>query len=176
MSALQYIFGFFLLILYIVTGFYITQSSVYLGPFTDDPNIQIAHKYSTIAAIIPWLLIAISIVFFILYVYLMAETGGELQLAEAKNAGSSWGPTIFFIIILILITISGILSSIAAHYIQISNTYASGNQQVKSAFTDALIASGFCVGVVLIIIFVLIYNAIPESQPETQQQIKLNKL
>lgn len=174
MSTLLYFFSFFLLILYIITGFYITQCSVYLGPFRDtDLQIANAYRYATWSACIPWIIIAASIGFFILYVYLMAETGGELQLAQAQNAESSWGPTLFFIVILVLITINGILSSVAAHHIQLSNIYAAGNQQVKNAYYDAIISAGVSIGIVVIILGILIYRAIPESQPEPiQQQIK----
>lgn len=179
MNGLQWFFNILLLILYIATGVYITKASVALGPYTNDPNIATAHKYAVIASVIPWILIALSIIGIIIYFVYFFESGAEVQLIQSqlKTANSSsWWPTIFFIIMLLLITLTGILSAAAAHYIQISNSYSTSKiPDVITAFTDALISSILCISIVIIIIGILIYRAIPETpaQPET---IKVQKL
>lgn len=166
---MSWIFNILLLALYLFVGYLITHASVLLGPNSTDPNIAIAYKYSTWSAVLIWLIIGLSIVAFVLYLVYFAEGGAEVQLAQAqlKTANnSSWETTLFFILILILITLCGVLSSLTAHYIQISSSYAANTANVVSAYNYALTAAILSISIAIIIPLILLYRSRPESPPE----------
>lgn len=176
MSAWTWILNIGLIILYIITGYFITQSLTYLYSYTDDPNIATAYKLAAWAVAIFGLLIALTIAGIIGYFYFYTETGGELQLASKLSKSSeSWWPTIFFIFMLALISLTGILSAAASHYIQISNVT---NPQVKSAYYDTILSASLSLGIViliLIIIGVMTYQSYSTNTPEqiNEEQIKI---
>ncbi len=170
MSTWTWVLNIGLIILYIITGYFITQASTYLYSYSDDPNLYTAHKLATISAVIPWMLIALTILGVILYFYFYAESGGELQLASKLSKGESWWPTIFFIVMLALISLTGGLSAASAHYIQISNSTV---QQVKSAYYDTIISSVLSL---VIVIFILIYICYQTFSTHTPEQMNKEQI
>ena len=172
MSGWTRLFNIFLIILYLITGFFITKSSVYLNPYTNDVNIATAHKYATWSSVLVWFLLAFTIIGIVLYFVYYAEGGAELQLVQSQ-ASSGWGATLFFIIMLILLTITGILSAAAAHYIQISSPYTGGNKDVAIAYTDAVVAACLCIGIVLL---VLVAIAVIYHQNNKPKEVELQNM
>lgn len=174
MSLGTWIFNIFLILLYFVTGFYITQCSVYLNNYTSsDVNIATAYKYAFSASFIPWTLLGIFIVVLAGFIIVTVQTGGaDLKAAQQSALKSGGWATIFFIIMLVLITITGILSAAAAHNIGISSTYAGGNADVALAYRDAIISASVCIGIVILIIGALIYLYWQSRQPEEIKETK----
>lgn len=171
----------FLLIIFIASGVIITSSSINLYALKDtDEDFKNAYYYSTWAAVLTWVLVALAIILTGLYIYYSVEVP-EAALTSALKPESNTGidTIICLIILLLLITTIGILAAKTAYYIGQSSNYNSNIPQQYNAREEAIITAVLCLGSggLLFIWFItdLIYNFYSGSETNNKESKIINK-
>lgn len=154
-----------------------------------DSDIYRADTFAFWAAFVTWFLVALFVVLLILsgvgIVALFGSGAGEAGVAaegaeseaalsrysQAKNyanspqgqseitTGISWATLAFLIFALILISVTGVLSALAASSLAKSPNYNPSVSQLKRAYDDAIIAASISLGAVgLLIIGIIVYT------------------
>ncbi len=163
-SLLSSIFAFLLIIVWIVSGVYITAASTKLFSHRNDhPQLNTAYWFCFWAAFVTWGLIALFILLVILaivgLVALFGSGAGEAMAAaqqyggtisaDTLSVGLSWFTLAFLIFALILVIVTGILSIGASTNIAGSK---SDNDDVQQAYKDCIIAASISMGAAGILI------------------------
>jgi len=171
------IITFILAVIFIIAAVLITISSVNLYAFRDtDPFLAKAYDNSTWGSVISWILVALVIIAFFLYVYYYAEIGAEVNALETiqktYNTVSGWN-LFFIIILLVLLFFVGVLSALTASNMKKSPNYNSMNAQMSTAYTDAVVAAilSLVAGSLVIIWFLvdLFYYFYPSGTDKTKK-------
>lgn len=185
-SFWNFAFGFILVILWIVSGVFITQASIYLTPYKDtDEYLHRAYWFTFWGAFVTWFLVALFIILVILSIVgLVALFGsgvgeagvaaegveGEASLSQlqgyaqspegqsAISGGISWLTLAFLIFALILVTITGVLAAIAASSMAESPHFDRSVAKLNTAYTDCIVAASVCLGAAgILLIGTIIY-------------------
>lgn len=173
-----------LILIWIITGGYITQSNVYLREFQNtDKFFKTAYNYTFWAAFITWFLVALFILLIILAVVgvvtLFSTGAGEAeaaateeeslssqlykqyqnyQPAKADEEGISWTTIVAIFFALVLVIITGILAAYSAEQIKTSTNFTESNNNMKVAYDDCVIAAIICLSSAgLLILSAIIY-------------------
>ena len=176
-SFWNFLFGAILIIIWIIAGGLVTQANIFIGPVkTKDNDLQNAYTYTFWAAFVTWGLIALFILLIILSIFgvvaLFGSGVGEAGEAEAleeesvesklakENASTSvsWFTLAFLIFALILISITGVLATMAAIALSKSPNFDNTNANLNTAYKNCVIAASICLGAVgLLIIGIITY-------------------
>jgi hypothetical protein len=150
MNFWTFLFGLLLVIILIVSAGYLTQANLFLTAYKDkDPELHNAYIFSFSAAFLVWGLIALFLFLVFLSLYgVISLFGSEPSTSDS----TSWSSTIFLVLALILIAITGGLAAATASAISNSPNYNSSITKLQTAYDDSLIAAGLSLGAVLIII------------------------
>jgi len=165
MSLLLYASIGFMLLIWIVSGGFLTQASTFLHGSRDDRNISKAYWLTFAAAFMTWFLIGMTIIVVILIIAgvvgLTAGTGGADLAVGAEEAATmpigpamSWGTILLCVAAAILIATSGSLGAAAAYYIRKSGKYKETPtvQHIHKAYKWCIIAACMClVGFFLVV-------------------------
>lgn len=177
-------FSALLIIIWIIAGGFITQSSVLLHPTIDkDTFLHKAYWYSFWAAFVTWTLIAIFLILIVLAVLGVVglfSTGVGEEATAADVLGSSkissvtnnisWLTVIFLIVALILVAVTGVLSALTADNIKKSPNYKPTDAKMKKAYTNAIIAASLCLGAGgLLIIGMIAYFVLTWQETKKEQ-------
>lgn len=164
--VLEIIFLVVAVILLAVAGGFITHTAATLtglAGYNANKDLQTAHKYSSWAAVVTWITIALIIVGGVLMIFFFPEE------AEAEAvSGLSFGKILVYLFIFLAVVgifVVGILSAIAA-----SDISKSGVQDNKLTYRNSIIATVLAIlgGVTLIIIaFVAIFRK-PKVKEDTE--------
>lgn len=184
-SFFTFAFSALLIIIWIIAGGFITQSSVLLHPTRDkDHNLHRAYWYSFWAAFVTWTLIAIFIILIALAVFgvvglFSTGAGEEATAADYLSSGAkssitgniSWITVGFLIVALILVFVTGVLSALCADNIKKSPNYKPTNADMQKAYHNAIIAASMCLGAGgLLIIGLIAYFIINYQESKKAQQ------
>lgn len=156
-SFFTFVFSALLIIIWIIAGGFITQTSVLLHPHRDkDSNLHRAYWYSFWAAFVTWTLVAIFLILIVLAVVgvvgLFSTGVGEEATAADYLGGSSvtsnisWLTVAFLVLALILVSVTGVLSALTASNIKASPNYKPTDPKMKKAYDNAIIAASMCLG------------------------------
>lgn len=175
-SFWNFLFGAILVILWIISGGFITQANVFLDPYMNkDNNLHDAYWYTFWGAFVTWTLIGIFIIIIILSVIgvvalfgsgigevgVAAEEGAVVEEGALSRAGNiyrspqgqnvistgvSWFTIAFLIFALILVATTGILAALAASSISKSSNFKPDMSKFNTAYTDCIIAASLCLG------------------------------
>lgn len=185
-SFLNFLFGFILILIWIVAGGFITQASIFLTPFKDrDTEMHRAYWFAFWASFTTWSLVAIFIILIILSVIGVValfgsgvgeagaaaeEAEGASSLAQIRgyagssegqltiSSGISWFTLAFLVFALILVGITGVLSAIAAGSMAASSHFDRSNSRLVTAYNDCIIAASLCLGAAgILLIGILVY-------------------
>jgi len=181
-SVWNFLFASILIILWIISGAYVTQASIFLTDFSDtDDYLHRAYWLTFWAAFTTWGLIAIFIILVILSVIglvaLFGSGAGEAEVAASEaeeaysisnyqnlatssniNTGISWFTLGFFVLALILVTITGVLAAISASSINSSPNFYQETVRLVSAYHDCIIGASLCIGSAsILLIGIVIY-------------------
>lgn len=187
-SFFTFAFSALLIIIWIIAGGFITQSSVLLHPTRDkDPNLHRAYWYSFWAAFVTWTLVAIFLILIALAIFgvvglFSTGVGEEATAADyvAGNAESavtshiSWVTIGFLIVALILVFVTGVLSALCADNIRKSPNYKPTDKDMQKAYHNAIIAASLCLGagglliIGLIAYFIINYQENKKAQEAAQ--------
>lgn len=167
--VLEIIFLVVAVILLAVAGGFITHTAATLtglAGYDANKDLQTAHKYSSWAAVVTWITIALIIVGGVLMIFFFPEE------AEAEAvSGLSFGKILVYLFIFLAVVgifVVGILSAIAA-----SDISKSGVQDNKLTYRNSIIATVLAIlgGVTLIIIaFVAIFRK-PKVKEDTETKV-----
>lgn len=173
-SGWNFLFGFILVILWIISGSYVTRASIYLNSYKNmDEFLARAYSFTWWASFVTWFLVAV----FILLIFLsviglvalfgsgageagvavegaegaeVAETG---TLARARSLrekipdeGISWFTIGFLIFALALVSTTGVLAAIAATDMTYSSHFNPSISKLKTAYNDCIIAAVISLG------------------------------
>lgn len=188
-SFTNFLFGFILIVCWIISGVYVTTASIDLTSFRDtDDNLHRAYWFTFWAAFTTWALITIFVILVILsiigVVALFGSGVGEAaeagEAAESESffsqasqygqspegqslvtSGISWLTIGFLILALILVGITGVLSTIAASSMAASPNFDRSNQNLNTAYIDCIIAASISLGAAgILIIGIIVYFVI----------------
>lgn len=167
-----------LIIIYITAGIYISSASSLLGNLKDiDVFFASAYKYATIAAAVTWILLILTIIGLIAFIYFFIETGGEIAVAAGQVASVSGWSLLFLIIILFLIFVIGGLSAKAANDIASSPKYNSNIPDMASAYHYSIISAVLALGAGSFVLLWLIVDLIYYFKgPEETKEVELKKV
>ena len=197
-SFWNFLFGTILIILWVVSGGFITAANANLTSYRDtDENLHRAYWFTFWGAFVTWSLIILFIILVILsiigLVALFGSGVGEVGVAaegvegeaaysqyarspegqQLITSGISWLTIGFLIFALILVSITGVLAAIAASSMAASPHFDRTVQSLETAYTDCIIAASVCLGAAgLLIIGVIVYFIIGWRQ----QQARDNEL
>lgn len=175
MSFWNILFAVILLIIWIIGGGFITESSVNLTSYKDkDSFLNRAYWSAFWAAFITWTLVIIFIILVILAIVgvgaLFGSGAGEAaeagELAEstegANNSllrkysksskpsksrqGIPWFTILFLVVALVLVGVTGVLAAITANDIRQSPNYSTLDVNLQKAYDSAIIAACLCLG------------------------------
>lgn len=190
-SFFTFAFSALLIIVWIIAGGFITQTSVLLHPFRDkDPNLHRAYWYSFWAAFVTWTLVAIFLILIVLAVVGVVglfstgvgeeATAADYLASEAKSSvfsNISWITVGFLVLALILVFVTGVLSALVATDIKKSPNYKPTDPNMKKAYDNAIIAASLCLGAGALLIigmiayFVLTWQESKKEQAAAQAQL-----
>lgn len=173
-SFWNFVFSFVLVTLWLISGVFITIASIDLTPYKDkDNNLNRAYWFAFWASFVTWFLVGSFIILVILAVVGVValfgsgvgEAGvaaegaeGEASLSQfrgyaqspegqsAIGSGISWLTLAFLIFALILVTITGVLSAIAASSMAESPNFDRSIVNLDTAYTDCIVAASVCLG------------------------------
>lgn len=170
-SFWNFVFGAVLVVIWVVAGGFITAASLNLTAFRDtDENLHRAYWFAFWAAFVTWTLVIIFVILVILsiigLVALFGSGVGEAGVAEGAAAeeggfseyasspegqqlltqGISWFTIAFLVFALILVGITGVLSTIAASSMAASSNFNRNSQALNTAYTDCIVAASMCLG------------------------------
>lgn len=104
------------------------------------------------------------------------EAAKSPQGQSAVSTGVSWLTIAFLVFALILVAITGVLSALAAASMIRSPNYDPSNANLRTAYTDCIIAASMCLGAGgLLIIGIIVYFIIGEQHKkkiEAQQKLE----
>jgi hypothetical protein len=200
-SFTNFVFGFILIIVWVVAGGYVTASSVNLTAFRNtDVDLHQAYWFTFWAAFTTWALIAIFIILVILSIIgvvalfgsgvgeagvaaegvegesFLSQAGRYGQSPEGQSlvtSGISWLTIGFLIFALILVSITGVLSAIAASSMAASPNFDRSNDNLNTAYIDAIIAASISIGAAgILVIGVITYFIIGyRNQLKREEQL-----
>jgi len=183
-----------LILIWIIAGGYITQANIKIRGFEgNDEFFRRANNYAFWAAFITWFLVVLFFVLIILAIMgivgLFSTGAGEAEEAgaieessvskyykkyqssvENDDAGTSWSTIIFLFFALVLVSITGVLSALAADQLKQSHLFTDSNPDMVTAYNNCVIAAIICLGTVgLLILGVIFYFLIGyfETKPTT---------
>jgi hypothetical protein len=190
-SFWNFAFGAVLILLWIISGGFVTQASIFLTSRRNkDPYLHSAYWNTFWAAFITWTLIALAI---ILVVILAVSGVGEAEAVEgatstvestvndiiSKKDEFSWLTMGFLILALILVTFTGVFAAASANDINKSPNYSNTNQELKKAYDDCVIAAILCLGsgglLVIGVITYIIVTQVRKGKLEAMEQAKLKQ-
>jgi hypothetical protein len=164
------LFVLILLIIWVVSGGFITETAIKLSPYTNtDASLNHAYWSAFWTAFITWLLVILIIIAIIGIIALFGSGIGEAaeagELIESGvyrsrtvNRGISWFSVVSLIVALIFVGITGVLSAVAANNIRQSPNFNALNNDLQKAYNSAIIAACLCLGSGgLLIIGIIIY-------------------
>lgn len=180
--------SFLLILLWVVTGGYVTQANVYISPYRKkDSQIKLAYDYSYWAAFITWFIVGVFVILIILSVLGIAalfgsgvgEVGAAAEAGEAGEAGGQFAryggklPSLSITTLIFLggalglVITTGVLAALAADTLVKSPAYDSSNRKLAKARENLIIAAVASLGTVGVLIAALItYLAVERSRKE----------
>jgi hypothetical protein len=190
-SFWNFLFGFILVVIWIVSGGFVTEASVFLTPYkSEDVQLNRAYVFTFWAGFVTWFLVAVFIILVILSVIgvvslfgsgvgeagiaaegaeganvaessesrLINKYGGSGNNQQKINYGISWFTILFLIFAIILVSVTGILSVLAAYNISKSPKYDPSVYRLKKSYDNCVISSSLCIGAIsLLIIGVIVF-------------------
>lgn len=167
--ALEIIFLVVAVILLAIAGGFITHTAATLTGlegYSNNKDLQNAHKYSSWAAVVTWITIALIIVGGVLMIFFFPE---ETE-AEAVS-GFSFGKIFVYLFIFLAVVgifVVGILSAITA-----SDISKSGVSDNKLTYRNSIIATVLAIlgGVILIIIAGIAFFRKPKVKEDTETKV-----
>ena len=194
MSFWNILFATILLIIWVLSGGFITETSIKLTPYKDrDSFLNRAYWSAFWASFVTWTLVIISIILVILAIVgvgaLFGSGAGEAveagELVESSNAsqalkvtnqGISWVAILFLVVALILVSVTGVLSAIAANDIRQSPNYTVLDANLQKAYDSAIIAACLCLGSGgLLLIGITTYSIIRIVHSSTNKRVETKK-
>ena len=192
----NFVFGAILIIIWLIAGGFITQANIYLGPYKNiDPDFHEAYWSTFWAAFITWFLVALFILLIILAIFgvvalfgsgagevgLAAEEGGLLEeeyslsklgKQQSKSTGVSWFTIAFLCFAIILVGVTGALATVGASSIARSPNYNPNTPNLKTAYTDCIIAAITClVAVGILLIGLIVYFILGHQRQKKQEEL-----
>jgi len=183
-SFFTFAFSALLIVIWIISGGFITQTSVLLHPFRNkDPKLHNAYWNSFWAAFVTWTIVAIFLILIALTLFgvigLFSTGVGEeaattnYLTGDAQSLASSnisWLTIGFLVLALILVFVSGVLSALCASNIKKSPNYKPTDPHMKKAYDNAIIAASMCLGAGGLIIIGLIAYLVLNHQENKKIQ------
>jgi hypothetical protein len=181
-------FSALLIIIWIVAGGFITQSSVFLHATRDtDEFLHRAYWYAFWAAFITWTLVVIFIILIGLAIFgvvglfstgigeegIAAEAVEGNKLSSLTSSNFSWVTVIFLVFALILVFVTGVLSALTASNIKASKNYVETDARQHKAYTNAIIAAALCLGAGSLLIIGMITYFILSAQASSKAKAVL---
>lgn len=159
-----FIFGLILISVWVVSGGFLTQANVFLTGYKNkDGELDKAYNYTFWAAFILWFIVALFVLLLFLsivgVVALFGSGAGEVAEAESveernlvANSGThspsgyggsswSWTTVIFFLVVFVLVLITGGLAAAAFVAIGDSPNFNTSDSKLKTAYDDCSIAA-----------------------------------
>jgi len=159
-----------------VSGGYATSAATKVGNipnYSSNPDLDSAHRYLSIAAVVTWITVAAILVLGIVYLIFGSE---EATVAGEATGFSFTNLVIYGLLFLALVAtiVVGILSAIAAQKIansKVSNDNGSRHQAIVAAILALVAGAGLLIG--LIVMFVRPKKKKEDKSSELEKEIAL---
>lgn len=182
MSTFTIILSVVLLLIFLISGVIITNASINLGSLKDTSTFFAnAYYYSTWAAVLTWVIVALAILsvagYYILgWVYEAEVPEAAILSSLQKVPSSSWSgwSILFLIIILILVIVNGCLAAATASQISSDPNYNPNVPQQYRAREEAIITAILCLtsaGLLLVWGIVELYYYFYPEEPEKVETV-----
>lgn len=147
-----------LIVIWIISGGFITQANVFIQYHRDDDYLKKAYLYSFSASFITWFIVGVFVLIIVLACFGVIEVIGSASSFASK---SGIAVKVFLICSFILTFVTGILSVLTAIYLQISNekNKSFSIKRLHQAYIDSIISSCMClVSTILLIISFFLFE------------------
>lgn len=204
-SFWNFVFGAILIIIWVLAGGFVTTANINLTNYRNlDLQLHQAYWFTFWAAFVTWFLVALFIILVILAVIgvvgLFSTGVGEAGLAAEgvegglaaseefttlskgqdllkykDSQGISWATIGFLIFAFILVSVTGVLSAIAADEMVKSSNYKNTDNKLVVAYRDCIISASMCIGAagILIIGMITYYIVGYQRQKKIEAENKL---